>query len=149
MTLRIEYSTIHTFEYDGTVVMWDSAKGPPPTGDDILALVTHRIEGTWDVSEAQDIVKDRPVTGMMFPSELDSLGKNVTIDEEYAMAHSDLNEPVIAVLIAVGESKDYFVIDGWHRIFKARQLGVNHLPVYILNEVESERVTLSWKVTPL
>ncbi|KKL58799.1 hypothetical protein LCGC14_2221760 [marine sediment metagenome] len=149
MTLRIEYSTIHTFEYEGDVVMWDTAKGPPPTGDDIPSLVTHRMEGTWDVTEAQDIVKDRPVTDMMFPAELDSLGKNVTIDEEYAMAHSDLNEAIIAVVIHVGDSHDFFVIDGWHRIFKARQLGVNQLPVHILNEAESERVTLSWKVTPL
>ncbi len=149
MTLTIEYSHIHTFEYEGDVAIWDNAKGPPPTGLDIETLVTHRMEGTWNVTEAQDIVKDRPITDMMFPAELDSLGKNVTIDEEYAMAHSDLNQPVIAVLIAVGESKDFFVIDGWHRIFKARQLGVNHLPVYILNDAETERVTLSWKVTPL
>ncbi len=149
MTLLIEYSTIRTFEYDGTVVMWDTAKGPPPQGDDIVSLVTHKIEGTWNVTEAQDIVKDRPITDMMFPAELDSLGKNVTIDEEFAMAHSDLNEAVIAVVIHVGDSHDFFVIDGWHRIFKARQLGVNQLPVHILNEGESERVTLSWKVTPL
>ena len=149
MTIRIEYSTIHTFEYEGDIVMWDTAKGAPPTGDDIETKVTHRMEGIWNVTEAQDIVKDRPITDMMFPAELDSLGKNVTIDQEYAMAHSDLNEPVIAVLIAVGPSKDFFVIDRWHRIFKARKLGVENLPVYILNEAESERVTLSWKVTPL
>ncbi len=85
----------------------------------------------------------------MYPAELDSLGKNVTIDEEYAMAHSDLNSPVIAVQIVIAESKDFFVIDGWHRIFKARQLGIENLPVHILNESESELVTLSWKVTPL
>lgn len=149
MTLTIEYSHIHTFEYEGDVAIWDLAKGPIPQGEDIKASVTHRMEGTWNVTEAQDIVKDRPITDMMFPAELDSLGKNVTIDEEYAMSHSDLNQPVIAVLIHVGPSQDFFVIDGWHRIFKARQLGVNHLPVHILNEAESERVTLAWKVTPL
>lgn len=149
MTVRIEYSMIHTFEYEGDVAIWDLAEGPPPTGDSIETLVTHRMEGTWNVTEAQDIVKDRPVTDMMYPAELDSLGKNVTIDEEYAMAHSDLTQPVIAVLIAIGESRDFFVIDGWHRIFKARQLGITNLPVYILDDAESERVTLSWKVTPL
>lgn len=149
MTLTIEYSHIQVFDYEGDVAIWDYAQGPIPQGADIEPFVTHRIEGTWDVTTAKEIVKDRPVTDMMFPAELDSLGKNVTIDEEYAMAHSDLNEAVIAVLIHVGPSKDFFVIDGWHRIFKARRLGVDNLPVHILNEAESERVTLSWKVTPL
>lgn len=149
MTLTIEFSHIHTFEYEGDVVIWDTAKGAPPTGVDIETLMTHRMEGTWDVTQAQDIVKDRPITDMMYPAELDSLGKNVTIDKEYAMAHSDLNEAVIAVLIHVGPSTDFFVIDGWHRIFKARQLGVENIPVHILDEAESERVTIAWKVTPL
>ncbi len=149
MTLTIEYSHIHTFEYEGDVAVWDYANGPIPQGADIEPLVTHRMEGTWDVTQAQDIVKDRPVTDMMYPAELDSLGKNVTIDEEYAMAHSDLTQAVIAVQILIGEAKDFFVIDGWHRIFKARKLGVESIPVHILNEVDSELVTLSWKVTLL
>ena len=149
MTLTIELSYIHTFEYEGDVVIWNYDDGPVPKGVDIETLMTHRMEGTWNVTEAQDIVKDRPITSKMFPDELDSLGKNVTIDEEYAMAHSDLSEPVIAVLIHVGPSKDFFVIDGWHRIFKARRLGIESIPVHILNEAESERVTLSWKATPL
>ncbi len=149
MTLRIEYSYIHTFEYEGDVAIWNTADGPIPQGADVEPLVTHRMQGTWDVSQAQEIVKDRPVSDMMYPAELDSLGKNVTIDEEYAMAHSDLSEPVIAVQVHIGEAKDFFIIDGWHRIFKARKLGVESIPVHVLNESESERVTLSWKVTPL
>lgn len=149
MTLRIEYSHIQTFEYEGGVAIWDYADGPIPQGADVKPLVTHRMEGTWDITQAQEIVKDRPVTDMMYPAELDSLGKNVTVDEEYAMAHSDLSAPVIAVQIVIGDAKDMFIIDGWHRIFKARKLGIKTIPVYILNEAESELVTLSWKLTPL
>ena len=149
MTLRIEYSEIQVFEYEGDVLIWNDADGPIPQGDEILPLVTHRMEGTWDVTQAKEIVKGRPITDMIYPAELDSLGKNVTVDEEYAMAHSDLNSPVIAVQIVIAESKDFFVIDGWHRIFKARKLGIENIPVHILNESESELVTLSWKVTPL
>ncbi len=149
MTLTIEYSHIHTFEYEGDVAIWNYADGPIPQGADVAPLVTHRMEGTWDVTQAQDIIKDRPVTDMMFPAELDSLGKNVTVDEEYAMAHSDLSSPVIAVQIVIGDAKDMFVIDGWHRIFKARKLGIETIPVHVLNESESELVTISWKVTPL
>lgn len=149
MTLRIEYSEIHTFEYEGDVAIWNFANGPIPQGADVEPLVTHRMEGTWNVTQAQEIVKDRLVIGKMFPDELDSLGKNVTIDEEYAMAHSDLSSPVIAVQIVIGDAKDMFVIDGWYRIFKARKLGVENLPVHVLTQSESELVTLSWKVTPL
>ena len=149
MTLRIEYSQFRTFEYEGDVVIWDYVAGPIPEGADIEPLVTHRMKGTWDVTQAQEIVKDRPVTDMMYPAELDSLGKNVAVDEEYAMAHSDLSAPVIAVVVVIGDAKDFFVIDGWHRIFKARQLGIENIPVHILNESESELVTLSWTVTPL
>ncbi len=149
MTLRIEYGEIHVFDYEGDVAIWDYADGPIPQGADIESLVTHRIKGTWDVTQAQEIVKDRPVTDMMYPAELDSLGKNVTVDEEYAMAHSDLSQAVKAVQILIGEAKDFFVIDGWHRIFKARKLGIESIPVHILNEADSELVTLSWKVTPL
>ncbi len=149
MTITVEYGHIHTFEYEGEVAIWNHADGPIPQGDDIKTSVTHRMEGTWNVTKAQDLVKDRPITDLMYPAELDSLGKNVTIDEEYAMAHSDLSEPVIAVQVAIGDAKDWFVIDGWHRIFKARKLGVESIPVHVLDEADSELVTLSWKVTPL
>lgn len=150
MTITVEYlGQINTFEYEGDVGIWNYADGPVPQGQDIKATVTHRMKGNWNVSKAQEIVKDRPISNWMYPAELDSLGKNVRIDEEYAMAHSDLKSPVIAVKIVIGEGTDFFVIDGWHRIYKARQLGVEMIPVHILNDSDSELVTISWTVTPL
>ena len=52
MTIEVTFDHIHTFEYEGDVAIWNYADGPIPQGVDIEPLVTHRMEGTWDVTQA-------------------------------------------------------------------------------------------------
>ncbi len=147
MTIE-EWDKHQTFDYEGDLCIWDLEKGPPPEGVDIADLVTHRIEAKWDVSAALEIVKGRMQMVMIFPAEIATIGKNVKVDHDYAMT-TDLTIPVIAVVIQLDEMRDMFIIDGWHRIHKAVQLGIENIPCYVLSEEQTKTVTLSWKVTPL
>ena len=148
MTLEITTDDIQVFRYEGDLCIWDLDKGPPPEGVPIEDLVTHRVDGAWNVTLAKEILGDKPPFCMIYPAELASIGKNVTVDHDHAMT-TDLNDPVIAIILTLDEMKDMFIIDGWHRIHKAVELGVENIPCCVLSEEETELVALSWTVTPL
>lgn len=62
----------------------------------------------------------------------------VHINEAHA-ATVDLTKPLIAAPI---EDAGYLVIDGWHRVWKARNLGVETLPVHYLTAEEERLIRL-------
>ncbi len=146
--LEITTDDIQVFNYEGDLCIWDLDKGPPPEDVPIADLVTHRVEGAWNITLAKELVKGRSPFCMIYPAELASIGKNVTVDHDHAMT-TDLNDPVIAIILALDEMKDMFIIDGWHRIHKAVYQSVENIPCCLLSEEETELVTLSWTVTHL
>lgn len=63
----------------------------------------------------------------------------VEVDKEYALTRADLDVPILLVRI-VQEDEDLgcLVIDGWHRVYRARLEGQTSLPAYLLS-TEAER----------
>lgn len=58
----------------------------------------------------------------------------IQVDPGHA-ATTDLSMPVLVVrtLSNAGEDLGAMVIDGWHRIYRARTEGITHLPAYVLS----------------
>ncbi|WP_027944048.1 hypothetical protein [Amycolatopsis taiwanensis] len=58
----------------------------------------------------------------------------IEVDHDYAMTQTDLTKPIIVAPIKP-EKGEYgvIVIDGWHRVDRARKEGREHLPVYMLS----------------
>jgi len=83
----------------------------------------------WDVALAARAATRHPVTHANV-SDIGALGALIRIDPEHAET-VDLSRPLLAVpLPDVGTP---IVIDGWHRIHKARQTGISELPIVFLN----------------
>ncbi|MEU5993850.1 hypothetical protein ABZ806_33175 [Spirillospora sp. NPDC047418] len=88
----------------------------------------------WDVARAARAATRYPVSHANV-SDIGALGALIRIDHEYA-ERVDLSRPLLAVPLP--EVRTPIVIDGWHRIHKARQTGVTDLPVIFL-DADDER----------
>ncbi|MGI5206176.1 hypothetical protein ACQEU6_31970 [Spirillospora sp. CA-108201] len=83
----------------------------------------------WDVALAARAATRYSVTHARV-SEIGALSALIRVDQDHAET-VDLSHPLLAVpLPEVGTP---IVIDGWHRLHKARQTGVTELPVVFLN----------------
>ncbi|MFJ4680550.1 hypothetical protein [Kitasatospora sp. NPDC088783] len=91
----------------------------------------------WDVTAAARIAAALPVR------ELDVTGLPaglVYVDAAHA-AQVDLEVPVLAVLIGDLDSQ-VMLIDGWHRVHRARSEGRDRLPCRVLDERQELEVRL-------
>lgn len=62
-----------------------------------------------------------------------------TIDERH-LDSAEISQPVILAEIAPGR---YNLIDGHHRVEKARRIGIKHIPAYRLNVAQHMRFMTS------
>ncbi|MFG2091590.1 hypothetical protein [Spirillospora sp. NPDC048824] len=83
----------------------------------------------WDVAVAARAATRHPVKRANV-SDICALGALIRIDHDHAET-VDLSHPLLAVPLP--EVRAPIVIDGWHRIHKARQTGVTELPIIFLN----------------
>jgi hypothetical protein len=95
----------------------------------------------WDIFKAKQMVKDRqaaPIDIEPFFRYLDS----VKINKRRALRHEiNLDVPIIVVTLKTKSGKTrQMPIDGWHRLYKARQLRVKTLPGHVLSEGDSWQV---------
>lgn len=109
----------------------------------------------WCVTQALELIDADP-TAAEFISEADITGLDgfldltpptpghlrlfvVEVDKEYALTQTDLEVPILLVRIMYeGEDLGCLVIDGWHRVYRARIEGRTSLPAYLLS-AEAER----------
>lgn len=93
----------------------------------------------WDVTRAKTIAADLPVGTVDVRPLFASLGF-VRIDAD-RVPHADLTQPLILVRIAeLGGAA--MLIDGWHRIARARLDGVAELPCVVLDTTQERTVRL-------
>ena len=135
------------FDYMGDVCIWEGGDPPDPSIP-MEDLTTHHVNGLFNVDKAKRIVEGRKTTTWIRPSQVATIMKNIEIDADHAMTR-DLSIPIIAITLILGEQKDVFVIDGWHRLAKALIKGDLPVFMHILDEEETKRVTMSWSVTPI
>jgi hypothetical protein len=67
------------------------------------------------------------------------------VDKEYALTRTNLEKPILVVRLTSDDGEDYgsLVIDGWHRVYRARVEGRGELPAYVLS-AEAEAALRVW-----
>ena len=92
----------------------------------------------WDVIAAQAMAEMMPVRRLdprlWFP-----LLSAVTVDQEY-VRRADLSRPLI--LVEVRELQGSLIIDGWHRLARAKAESVGELPFVLLDADQEFRVRI-------
>lgn len=105
------------------------------SGDTYTFLATR-----WDVQKALKMIEDGDILAegpLQLSGPVQILGLH-RVDEEYAdkLTEKDLERPVIiARQMTVEDEPEQFdmLIDGWHRVWKAHQLGFKHLPAVMVD----------------
>lgn len=101
--------------------------------------VFHFGNKSWDVKRGYQLVKQHNIEPEMLPVEggLASFLGFMRVNDDWAKT-TDLSKPVL--LIDTG--KGVLVIDGYHRIKKAKDEGVAELPGYILSQEMSDEIEI-------
>lgn len=110
--------------------------------------VTHALElveqGQAERLDA-DITGLDSIVGLNLPEHTVSMG--VRIDKDHA-GTVDLSRPILyAALTGLnGDDFGHIVLDGWHRVYRARSEGIAELPAYLLTaEAEQQaRINTIW-----
>jgi hypothetical protein len=110
----------------------------------------------WCVTHALELIEADPAEAEFIP-EADITGLDgfldltppqpghvrlfvVEVDKEYALSRTDLTVPILLTrIVHKGEDLGCLVIDGWHRLYRARVEGRTSLPAYLLS-ADAERV---------
>lgn len=103
------------------------------------------LRATWDKTEGNRLaeaveVQDGDVSGWFGWLRL------IWLDAERA-ATADLTRPLLFVQLVnpdTGEDAGPMLIDGWHRLHRARAEGVTILPVKVLSKDDSAKVLVGW-----
>lgn len=106
--------------------------------------VFHFLHGGFDVKMAKQILTSKPrkldqlpvQSVKAFLPEPGIMKFGVVSVDRVKAAQANLEIPVILVWV----DGTYFPIDGWHRLYKAAQMGLEHMPCVRLNKTESKKV---------
>jgi hypothetical protein len=103
--------------------------------------------GVFDVQKAKQILIAKPRKPVTLSLRgISNWFEAVKIDKARAMSDEvDVNMPVIGVFLGEGKEKGFFPIDGWHRMYKANQLGMKEMPMLLLNKRESKSVIIGYR----
>lgn len=98
---------------------------------------------SWDIVKALALVQDREPDALLPVESWYNMSGIMRIDETYAKT-TDLDKPVLLVKIQHPTEGEFpLIIDGWHRIWKAHNEGVETLPVIVLTAEEEEAIRLT------
>lgn len=105
------------------------------TDREVFQFLTYR----WDITKAWQIAATLPVHRFNAEPWFGWLGL-IHVDEDH-LNDADLDRPLLVVKIReLGGSP--LIIDGWHRLAKARDKGVTDLPVIVLDEQQEYQVRI-------
>lgn len=98
----------------------------------------------WDIDAAFKILEKTPRVPQML--DISKSGNFVRTDPEYvASIDPEKAEPVIVGTITVDGEENWLPLDGYHRIRRARDLGIDELPAYILTKKETDKIEITRK----
>ena len=111
---------------------------------------------TWNVDRARDLIKKRRCNKRPITVDVDEMFNainwggfmGVQINEEYALSKADVTKPLIFGLIKIAKKRGSdephgwfkILIDGHHRLYRAKQEGLSLLPAYELSKSENHKV---------
>lgn len=137
--------------HDAFVQMMRNAGAIPPDHE----TFSMEVEGSvvlYDVTAAQQLTRGRMATmtvntfeqagAITFPGHPPEIGGGITVDPEYAMT-VDLRQPLILLFMPERWGCPWgLLIDGWHRVWKGFQLGIETLPAVVIAPHEEHLVRL-------
>jgi hypothetical protein len=93
---------------------------------------------SWNIDAAIEMIKAQNIPSEEFAvSDLASLLGLVRVDKKHA-TNADLSNPVILATLKEG----LMLIDGYHRVTKAKNDGIEKLSGYVLDEEQSRSIEL-------
>ena len=97
--------------------------------------------GLWDIDKAWELIGAREPNSSVIVEQTKGYFGLITVDREFAMT-VDLSRPLVMILLKTEGAEGCFVIDGWHRLFRAVQENVGELPAHLLSEDEEQLIQL-------
>jgi len=120
---------------------------------------------TWNIDRARELLKNRRRDKRPTTINVDEIFNaiswggflGVSINEEYALTQTDLTQPLIFGWIKIKKTRDsdephgwfQILIDGHHRLYRAKQEGLTVLPAYILTKKENHEAAEGMRRPPL
>lgn len=105
----------------------------PKDGDELFTILAC----TWNVTTAATLAKNNE-THEIPVKYLTHLAGFIRIDKTYAMT-TDLTNPILIAPIGDKDHDTNIMIDGWHRLHRAIQEGIQTLPAKILTIEQSNQ----------
>jgi hypothetical protein len=97
---------------------------------------------SWDIRKGMEIVKrDNIQLETHNVSDLSSLLGFVKINKQHAET-VDLQKPVLLGVVRMSGQEGVILLDGNHRVYKAKQEGITQLPAYVLELDQTAEIEL-------
>lgn len=95
----------------------------------------------WDVTRANELIKLRKKNKSPHLVDVDEIYNNSSrINTDYALKKSDFTKPLIFGLIEIDKEWLRILIDGHHRLYRAKHESIKTLPAYSLTKAENKKV---------
>jgi hypothetical protein len=109
-----------------------------------MAQVFRYMAKAWDIDLAFKILEKAPRDPQLV--DISKSGNLIRTDPKY-VASIDLEKaaPIIVGTITADGEEYWLPLDGYHRIRRARDLGIDELPAYVLTKKETDSVEITRK----
>ena len=110
-------------------------------GDEIFEFMI----GRWNVTRAKEIVEGRKPEARIDPRKFKQLGVLMRINKDHAKT-VDADIPILMIPIVDEDTDEVsyaLPIDGWHRIHRANELGLEYLLAHMLSTDEADEVRVA------
>jgi len=100
----------------------------------------------WNITKAKEIINKRkknikPKTisvNQIYETIRWNIPLGINIDEKYALTKADITKPLIFGLVKIEKQWYALLIDGHHRLYRAKHEKVKTMPAYFLTEKENK-----------
>jgi hypothetical protein len=106
-----------------------------------LGQVFTLLAKSWDIDAAFKLLEKAPRDPV--PVDITKSMSFIRTDPDYVAALDLKTAPPIIVGTIVADGAEYWLpLDGWHRIRRAKDLGIDKLPAYILSKKETDKIEI-------
>jgi hypothetical protein len=99
----------------------------------------HFMTKAWNIDAAQALLEKKPRKPRLV--DISTAMNLIRTDQAYVDSIDlDRAAPIIVGTITIDGKEYWMPLDGWHRIRRAKDLGVKKLPAYVLTKKETDQV---------
>jgi len=106
-----------------------------------LGQTFHFLAKAWDIDAAQELLEKKPRKPKMvdISTAMDLIRTNQAYVDTIDL---DTAPPIIIGTIKDKKGEFWLPLDGWHRIRRAKDLGIKKLPAYVLTKKETDQIEI-------